>query len=271
MTAICSRLKEIKNTSLTKDLPIGLRLPPDSFLETIESQDLQLAQQQCSYTLSFVSQALQHASGLLTIMSLPFTRQIPGMAIVSSFQDYLPSLLDSFLTLHDVQQRWHAAFSGSLPKLLQNNLSLIESFDTNTNRGPEHLVREKAFIVLTILCTEVSDQPGLNVSQQDPNPDVKLLCTGLVTVAGACLSHKPVSRLARSQLLPVLEKQLISDINDDNDSAGRTEFWVSAMGHVLSNITDGHVEVRGAFEEGNSRSRTTFHRSIASIRAFYHR
>ena len=185
-------------------------------------------------------------------MSLPFTRQLPGTVIVSSFQDHIPSLLDSVLSLHDVQQRWQSASSGFLLILLQNNLNLIESFDNS--RSLDHIVREKAFIVLAILCAGVSDNPGLNVAQKDLSSDVKLLCTGLVTVAGACLSYKPVSRLARSQLLPTLEKQLISDGSDDDNGMGRTEFWVGSMGYLLYHTTDGCVEMRGALEEGDCGS-----------------
>ena len=178
----------------------------------MENQDPQLARQQCSYTLSYISQALQHASGLLTIMSLPFARQ-----------DYVPSLLDAYLSLHDVQKRWHSSLPSSLPLLVRNILGLIESLDRA--RHTDLLVREKAFIVLAIMCTEMSDYPGLDFTEKGCASDAHLLCAGLITVASACLTYKSVARLAMAQLLPSLEKQLIHDGDDDNDAA-KTDIWV---------------------------------------------
>ena len=159
----------------------------------------------------------------------PF-RALTGVAIMSPFQDYIPSLLDAYLSLHDVQKRWHSSLPSSLPVLLQNTLGLIESFDRVRHTDP--LLREKAFIVLAIMCTEMSDYPGLDITENGCASDVHLLCIGLITVASACLTHKSVSRLAIAQLLPCLEKQLIHDGDDDNDTA-KTDIWVRVLGKYI--------------------------------------
>lgn len=218
---ICSGLKEPKAPATRRNLSSPIRLPPDSFLETIQDGDSQLLQQQCTYTLPSASQAIRHASGLLSIMSIPFTRRTSGYDIISPFQEYISSVLDAHISLHEAQQQWQYACPSPLPFLLQNALRFLEVFQKIKSIDP--LVHEKTYIVLVIICTEMSNHPTLNFTEDRSGPDAQLLCKALIQVADASLYHKPVSRLVTSHLLPSLGNQLVHD----DAAVVKNDLWVS--------------------------------------------
>lgn len=236
--AICSRLKEPKASATSRNSVFTVRLPPDSFLETVHAEDSHLLQQQCTYSLSSVSQTLRHASGILSIMSLPFIRPTPGFDIMSPFQECISSILDAHLYLHEAQRQWQYASPSPLPFLLQNDLRFLEAFQTLKNIDP--LVQEKAYIVLVILCTEMSNHPTPNFTEDKSGSDAQLLCKTLVKVADACLYYKPVSRLVASHLRPALENQLA---HDDDAAVVKDDLWVSIQYAKLIVATNSDIEM----------------------------
>ncbi|RYO96297.1 hypothetical protein DL763_003270 [Monosporascus cannonballus] len=204
-TTICSRLVDIKASSANKDLSIGLRLPTDSFLEKIGSDDSQLLQHQCTYTLPLASQAFQHATGLLSIMTLPFARRVPG-SHMSPFQEYIPSLLDAYLSLHEAQQQCRRLSPSCLPLLLQNTLQILGTVSNMSIANP--LVQEKALIVLVIICVELSNHHTENIAEDQGGVDGPLLCKALVKIADASLEKQQVhddAAIARNDLPKCLE------------------------------------------------------------------
>ncbi|KAI1496609.1 phosphatidyl inositol 3-kinase-like protein [Biscogniauxia marginata] len=218
--AVITHLTDLKTPATNRDIPLQLQLPPDSFLESVVCDSFQLLQQQCTYTLPLASQALQHASGLLSILSAPILLRRSEFDIVSTFQEYLPWLLDAYLLLHETQNRWQYMLPSCLPQLLKNTLQILDEFQ-DANKIDDS-VREKAYGVLVLFCLKLSSRLWANLTpKKSVDSDDHLLCISLVKIAEACLTLKPVSRLVTSQLIPALEKLTVYD----DAAAVDTDIW----------------------------------------------
>lgn len=214
--------KGLKTNSMNRDIPIHLQLPPEPFLMSIASGDLKLLQQQCTYVIPLASQALQHATCLLSIISTPLTQQYAKFDIMSSFQEYIPWLFDAYLNLHDTQVRWQYIFPSVLPFLLENALQFFGAIET-TN-GFDTCIQQKTFTLLVLLCMEMSSHSlGRLIADEQGNSEYQLLCRSLGKVAKTCLQSEPISRLVTSQLIPALEKPIMGN----EVAISGTDLWVS--------------------------------------------
>ncbi|KAI1105988.1 phosphatidyl inositol 3-kinase [Jackrogersella minutella] len=208
--AIISHFKEFKDPSTNRDVPIRLQLPPDSVLTSTVGDDLKTVQQQCTYGIGIASQALQHASGLLSIIAIPLLHHCPEFGIISSFQEYIPWLFDAYLHLHEIQVRWQYVFPSVLPLFLQNSLQLLRVFQSASSI--DACIEQKVSTFVTLFCMEMSSQSlGSLISNGDGDSDYQLLCSSLVEVAKACMHSKPISRLVASQLITAVEKPIIGN------------------------------------------------------------
>ncbi|KAI1464606.1 uncharacterized protein F4812DRAFT_160831 [Daldinia caldariorum] len=208
--AIIEYFKALTSHSMNRDIPVHLHLPPEPFLISTAPGDLRLLQQQCTYAIPLASQALQHASCLLSIMSMPLTSRYAEFDIISNFQEYIPWLFDAYLHLHGIQVQWHHIFPPVIPTLLRNTLQFYQTAETTNNF--DACVREKASTLLVLLCMEMSSYSldKLVINGQGSS-EFQLLCRSLGKVAKACLHSEPTSRLATSQLIPVLEKLILGN------------------------------------------------------------
>ncbi|KAI0019098.1 phosphatidyl inositol 3-kinase-like protein [Xylariomycetidae sp. FL0641] len=213
LDVVTDHLLNLRHFSLSRDVGLHLQLPPLSYLESVVGSDLQILEQQCTYSLPSVSQAFHYASRLLAILSAPMNT--PGFAreIVSYHQQFVPWLLDAISSLHNAQSRWQEALPGDIPHLMQIMLQIFEGL--NAARYADAAIREKANALLVLLCIHTVDTTHRAHNVSIPN---ELLCSSLIAVAAGCLSYKPVSRLVQSQLIPFLEKLIIPGDNDEANS-----------------------------------------------------
>ncbi|OTA56852.1 phosphatidyl inositol 3-kinase-like protein [Hypoxylon sp. EC38] len=219
-SAIISHFEELKAPLTNRDVSVHLQLPPDSFLASAAGGDLRKLQQQCTYAILSASHALQHAFGLVSIMSIPLTQHYPEFDIMSSFQEHIPWLFDAYLHLHQIQVRWQYIFPSVLPSLLRNTLQFLRVLEAASDVNV--CIQQKAITLLVLLCMELSNQSlGNLVVDGQGNSDYQLLCMSLVKVAKFCMHSKPLSRLVTSQLIPALEKPMIGN----EDAIVDTDIW----------------------------------------------
>ncbi|KAH9994734.1 phosphatidyl inositol 3-kinase [Xylariaceae sp. FL0662B] len=212
--AIINHFKDLKTPLTNRDVALHLQLPTDTFLQSTACDDLKLLQQQCTYTLPLASQALQHASGLLSILSIPLIHSSSGFDILTPFQDHIPWLLDAYLLLHGTQSRWQYMSPSLLPLFLQNVLQLLEVFETLSSVDAS--IQRKAYSLLALLCMEMSTQLiGKPATEEQEDSEHHLLCLSLGRVAEACVHSKPLARLVTSQLIPILEKLTVGSDGTD--------------------------------------------------------
>ncbi|KAI0475823.1 phosphatidyl inositol 3-kinase-like protein [Xylariaceae sp. FL0804] len=215
--AIIGCLEQSRTSVTGGATPFELRLPMDSYLESLGGCDLQLLQQQCTYTISSESQALEHAFGLLSLVSISFSLPRPRVVVAPSFQEFAPWLLDSQLFLHQTSSRRDGAAQANLPRLLQSTLQLLEALWDVEEAEPS--IREKACAILVLFCAELAAQ---RLSGKSPRSvaagDERVLHRSLLSIAKACLTLKPLSRLVSSQLIPSLDKLNKHENATDADS-----------------------------------------------------
>ncbi|KAI1460108.1 phosphatidyl inositol 3-kinase [Annulohypoxylon moriforme] len=214
--AIINHFKELKAPSTNRDVPIKLRLPPDWLLTSIAGDDLTPLQQQCTYDIALASHALQHASGLLSVMSMPLLRHSPEFDIISSFQEYIPWLFDAYLHLQQIQVQWQHMLPAVLPLFLENSLQIFDAFETASSI--DSCMEQKVTTCTVLFCIEILRQVLLEVifqgNENGLNSNYNLICSTFVRVAGACIRSKPISRLVTSHLIPAFEKPLL-EFEDD--------------------------------------------------------
>jgi hypothetical protein len=91
------------------------------------------------------------------------------------------------------------------------------------------LVKEKACILLVHLCVDVITQRQAASGPENKTAvDDQLLGVAVVKISEACLLFSTVSRLAASQIIPILEKP----INYEKFASAESDLWVSAMRSV---------------------------------------
>ncbi|KAI1772713.1 phosphatidyl inositol 3-kinase [Hypoxylon cercidicola] len=216
LDATTNHVTESKAPSTNRDIALHLQLPPDSFFESTGNGDSSLLQQQCTYTISSASQALHHASGLLSIMTSAMIRHVSEFGIMSAFEEHIPWVLDAYLHLYEAQMQWRSKFPEVSPVLLRSTLQLFDALETANSI--DICIQQKASTLLVLLCMEVT-----NISLDDfyihECPEYDLLCTSLAKVAKACMHSKPISRLVTSQLIPALMKLFgpFADPCDESD------------------------------------------------------
>ncbi|KAI0867886.1 phosphatidylinositol 3 [Hypoxylon argillaceum] len=190
-----------------RDPVLKLQLPEDSFLESLGCDQLRPLQEQCTYTINLASQALRHASHLLSLLSVPLVDHQLSSNTPQPFHEVVPWLMDAALRMHSTQNRWGYMSRSCLPQLLQTTIKITDTARLLVNPNP--LVQEKTYILLVHLCTEVliHRQTAFGVGDVI-NVDDKLLSAATVRIAQACLLFVTVSRLASLQIIPIIEKSI---------------------------------------------------------------
>ncbi|OTB07470.1 hypothetical protein M426DRAFT_8837 [Hypoxylon sp. CI-4A] len=220
--AITNHFHDLKIPSPKRDVAVQLQLPPDSFLVSTASSDFNFLQKQCTYSLTSASQTLQHASGLLSILSVPLKYHYTEFDIISVFQEHIPWLFDAYLTLHETQTQWEYLFPSVLPLFLQSTLQFLQVLESVSSI--DSCVQEKVMTLLVLLCIEMSNQAlGRFIAdgQMQENPDCQLLCRSLVKLAKACRYFRSISQLVAGQLIPALEKP----VTGNEVAIANTDLW----------------------------------------------
>ncbi|KAH9895495.1 phosphatidyl inositol 3-kinase-like protein [Xylariomycetidae sp. FL2044] len=218
--AIYNALEDMKAPVKVRDLPLNLRLPSNTFLESLSCSDLQIVQQNCTYSLSLASHALRHTQGLLSIAMIPLglLSSYAGPSLISCFQESVPWIVDACLQLHQMDNSWQSLTPDCLTSLLTKATLLPKQLEDAGN--VDVAVHQKIYILLALLCVPMADRAGAVPSPTVNMGSDRLFCSAIVVVAGGCLKFRPISRLVVAQLLPALQKLMIADPGLDG-----TDLW----------------------------------------------
>ncbi|KAI1816156.1 phosphatidylinositol 3 [Poronia punctata] len=204
LDAIQFHLSELRTASTAHDTSLELRLPGDVFLGSLGCVDIQPLQDRCTYSLKLTSQALRHASGLLAILALPLSGSQPSYTVTTAFREIIPWWIDASTSLHLTQGRYRQLSQTCVSRMLRDTMQILRA--GNPFIDGDILVREKACILLVHLGVDIltrrSSAPG---HSDGAGVDDQLLSMAIVKISEACLSFTPVSRLAASQIIPLLE------------------------------------------------------------------
>ncbi|KAI1307448.1 phosphatidylinositol 3 [Xylaria venustula] len=219
--AIQSYIADLPSSTNRNSL-LDLRLPQNSFLDSLGYNQPLFLQGQCTYTIETASHAMRHASGLLSLLYIPLVDYQPSSNIPPSFQEALPWLIDASLCINSTQTRWQNDSTSFLPQFLRNTLRVLDNttFLVNTDM----LVMEKAYILLVHLCVDALTQRQTAYGLENSiGVDDKLLSAAIVKISEACLSLTTVSHIATSKIISLIEKP----IGYDRITHTETDLWRS--------------------------------------------
>ncbi|KAI8627883.1 phosphatidylinositol 3 [Xylariaceae sp. FL1651] len=206
--------------SSRRDLSLRLQLPHYAFLESVGCGELGHLQQQCTYHVDLASQALQHASGLLSLLSIPLVKYQPRFNITLPLQEIVLWLIDATMRMHTAQDRWEHVSLSCLPQLFHNTFQILNAIKLLVNT--DVLVQEKAYMLLIHLCMNVLvRRQAVSGARSRTDVDDRLLSIAVIKISEACLSSKTVSCLTASQIMPMLEKPIAYD----NITVAGTDLW----------------------------------------------
>ncbi|KAI0520945.1 phosphatidylinositol 3 [Xylaria bambusicola] len=215
-----SYLTELPSTS--RDPLLKLRLPQDSFLESLGYSQLPHLQEQCTYTLGKASHALQHAADLLSVLSIPLWDSQLSPRAPPLFQEAIPWLVEASLRINITRNRWQKIPTSYLPRSLRDAIRILDNMNLLVNT--EGLVKEKIYMLLVHLCVDVLVQRQATSGLESMSSvDDTLLSIAIVKISEACLWSPTVSRLTASQILPIIEKP----ISYDRITPNGTDLWRS--------------------------------------------
>ncbi|KAI1176429.1 phosphatidylinositol 3 [Nemania sp. FL0916] len=201
-----SRLAELL-PSANRDPLLKLQLPQDGLYRSLGNSQVQPPQEQCTYTITLASHALRHASHLLSLLSIPLLNEQLSSSTPQPYQEGIPWLIDASVRMSAIQSRWRHLSSSYLSHHLHRTIKVLDVTKLLSNVDP--LVREKGCILLVRLCVDALAQRDMALGRDDEiRVDDQLLSVTAVKIAEACLSFSTVSRLASSQIIPMLEKPL---------------------------------------------------------------
>ncbi|KAI1825007.1 phosphatidylinositol 3 [Xylaria intraflava] len=187
---------------------LQLRLPQDSLLESFGCGQLPTLHEQCTYTISLASHAMQHAACLLSLLFIPLTNPQLSSSITPSFHEATPWLIDVAVRVKVTQDRWQHLPHLQLSQFLRIAIKTLDTIECMVNI--DTLVKEKTYILLVHLCVDALAQRQ-TASRIDTDVDDQLLSIAVVKISEACLSSSTVSRLAAAQIIPISEKTTNSD------------------------------------------------------------
>ncbi|KAI0857809.1 phosphatidylinositol 3 [Xylaria cubensis] len=219
--AVENRLKELPS-SASRDPLLKLQLPQDNFLESLYGGQTRPLQDQCTYTLNLASHALRHASDLLSLLTIPLVGHQLVFNVQSSFQEIVPWLTDAAVRMNTTQNKWQDSSCSCLPQLLRSTIKILDSTKRLVNA--DILIEEKVYVLLVHLCVDVlMRRQAVFGLENTTGVDDKLLTVAVVKISEACLSFTTISRLASSQITPMLEKPVIYE----NITPNGSDLWRS--------------------------------------------
>jgi serine/threonine-protein kinase ATR len=205
-----------------RDPLLKLRLPVDGFFESLSCGQVRPLQEQCTYTLNLASQALRHASHLLSLLSIPLVDYKLSSNSPQPFHGAVPWLIDAAVRMNITHNRWGYLSPSCLPQLVQTTIKIADIMKLLVNTDP--LVEEKTYVLLVHLCAEVLiHRRAVSGAGDVINVDDKLLSVAALRIAEACLLSVTVSRFASLQIIPIIEKP----IDYEKIASPETDLWVS--------------------------------------------
>lgn len=221
LEAVENRLAELP-FSANRDPLLKLQLPQDDFLESFCCDQTRPSREHCTYTLNLASHALRHASGLLSLLSIPLVGHQLVPNAPPSFQEIIPWLIDAAVRMNVTQNTWRELSRSSLSQYLRSTINILDIMKRLVNA--DMLVEEKAYMSLVHLCADVLMQrQAVFGLESAAGVDGILLSVAVVKISEACLSFTTVSRLVSSQIIPMLEKPM----SYENITPTETDLWVS--------------------------------------------
>jgi serine/threonine-protein kinase ATR len=183
---------------------LPLVVPPESFFGSVGCVLSETEQRQCTYRITSVTYAVQHATSLLTVMSDILRQSNVHRSISRPSADQYPWLLDACALLRDVQKKVAGSAGSCLPSLLRISLQLCQAPAADTDI--DSTIHRKAGCSLVLSCAEVVERLESITTVEGGPPIHELLCSAFLRIAEMCTTDQAVLRLTTSHLVPILEK-----------------------------------------------------------------
>lgn len=172
------------------------------------------------YTVNEATHALWHVTHLLTILVDTCLEAAYTFDPTPAFQDYLAWILDSFVSMHELQKRWQAN-----PQLQQScidsctpSFRALELLLSSIEQDVSEIVLRKGYLLFSVLCTDLLS--GTTVLQQDEFP----ICRGILSLVCICKQNEYLRRAVSLYLLPAITACLL---NEDAGKMLGKDFQVS--------------------------------------------
>lgn len=150
------------------------------------------------------SDAIRHATGLLTAMTNHFTSRDAFLDMVAS-PEYIPWLFDSYLSLHEAQTTRKEASPGLLPITLRSVMQLTTKFrDPTVLDAP---LKQKGVSLLTLLAIDAIEHfEHFSLAMQDADAAIEMVSSSLLMLAALSSEQNSSANLLTMKLVPTLEK-----------------------------------------------------------------
>ncbi|KAM3088202.1 serine/threonine-protein kinase M1, variant 2 [Clarireedia jacksonii] len=213
MDSVSTILSHLHSSNLASHgQEINFVLPSDHFDLSTYCDSLKGSLEQsspCNYILRDVTDALRHATYILSILVNISNQAASTQDASLAFQNHLAWLLDSFYSLHELQKIWsihdNSQSVGIAPStaLYYATQSLFVSIRTTI---PEPLVR-KGYMYLAIIGAYILDDPS-GLADKEVN---LTFCQMLLQLALICRRHNAVGQVTNLHLSPKLQVMLGSE------------------------------------------------------------
>ncbi|KAG5926188.1 hypothetical protein E4U42_003555 [Claviceps africana] len=181
------------------------------------------------YEISSSSQAIRQISSLAKVITYPTVCQGSTFCSMAVFPQTMTWLLDAWLDLRNVQNRWHVIDPNSPIDVIETVLEVSRAMEQDKDIASKF--RNKSHALLTLLCTEMVSFPEELVQNSDENEKARrVYCQALVEIARAALGSYSIGRMAASKLL-----QEISLLSSQHTTIGNgTDVWASKIREGLN-------------------------------------
>ncbi|TVY28597.1 Protein kinase [Lachnellula hyalina] len=161
------------------------------------------------YSINEATHAFWHVNYLLTILVDTSVEAVSSFDATPAFQDYLAWMLDSFLSVHDLQKRWQAN-----PQLQQSCidscLPLFRAVGLLLSSVGEELsptILRKGYLLFSILCSDLLRMPDA----LHETLDRVSICRGMLSLVAICKRYASMRGAVSLHLLPTITTTMLDD------------------------------------------------------------
>jgi len=163
----------------------------------------------CTYVIRDASTGLWHATNVLSMLVDISMESASSHDATPAFQDYLAWILESFLTIHELQKRWekNPTLQEACKKSKILSFCTVHALLSSLRKFLSDSILRKGYALLSILCADL-----LESSADLTEKSVQInLCSGILNLVAICQEHDSMRRVLSLHLIPAVQSAMADE------------------------------------------------------------
>lgn len=212
MTSSLATLSHLQHPSTISHGKLSdIILPSDAFdilsyiYESTQGKDdtSQSAESNCTYNIHGAESGLGHVTNILTMLVDISMESASSYDATAAFQDYLAWIFESFLTAHELQNKWQidVTLRESCKKSEIMSFCALHALLSSLQEKLSASMLRKGYALLSIFCADLLKTPA---DLTDKLIQLKI-CSSVLNLVAVCKDHDSMRRVVLLHLVPAIQ------------------------------------------------------------------